>query len=272
MAYVNPTYYFLHAAADAGYAALDPSPAEDSDYKAYNLIDGQESSLFKHSNSSTSGDVIVDRGAIDLEHIDHLIVPAGHNLATATEIDVRAGTDGASFGTILYSNLDQSAADDPDGMISLTLDNQVYDGERYLRFIVQVPATGTTWEYTQLYFSHARTTTVGIDPGWTAQPVSSTVSVPLPNRTVSVSLAPNRTQWNLQYNALSGTDLAVLDELFEAVADHVPFYFQPPDDGLLPVLVKIVTGSFRRVQDHPIPGGAGGATFRINLSLLEQIG
>ena len=269
MTYQNPNYYFLHAAADAGAAAITPAN-EDADYPAENLIDYRPSSLFK-STSSANNKVEIDRGAGTLEGINHLIVPDGHSLDASAEGVVESSTTGDFTG----EEIELLSFNPASGLISesFTAGSTAERQYQYLR--VYFLTTGSNQEYGQLWLTKKRTPSVGPDPNYGEAQVSSTVTIPFPSRSASLSLAANRWQYTLTYHHLDGTDLAVFDELIAEVGiDLLPFYFDPPDDTTPtgPLLMKIIGGSYRREQERESPSGAAGAAYRVSFSMLEQIG
>ena len=266
MAYQNPSYSFLHAAADAGVANVVPQTGAATGYPEDNLIDYRPSSLFRFASGGVDRTVDIDRGAGTLEAVDRLIIPVGHNLAASTSTIAKSSPDDVDWGNTLVS-WNQSNATVPAGIIDKSFTST---DDRYLRFSVRTP--GSQWEYGQLVFTRKRTPSVGIDPRWTANKVSSTLKVPFPSREASLSTAPDRWFYRVPYNRIDGTDLTIFDDLFEETGSGlVPFYFDPPDDGDDPILMSIQGEPVRR-QDHPSPSGAGGATYRIEFDMLEQSG
>jgi hypothetical protein len=256
MAYRNPRFCFLHAAADAGAANLTSSHP-DSDYPVDNLIDYRPSSLCIFASSGANRAIMLDRGAAGLESIDRMIIPAGHNL------------DGANWW--LQSDPTGSWPGTPraNGTAGTGLIDASFTGstDRHWRLLI---GTSGQWEIGQWYLTRTRQpTTRGIDPAWEERQVPTLREMDFPSREAMLAMAPVRWIYGLSYRALEGTDLAVFDDLMtETGVGLVPFYFDPPDDSRDVLLVR-VRDYPRRTQDHPNPG-AGGASFDLQFTLIEQ--
>ena len=145
MAYQNPSYCFLHAAADAGAASMFASDnetgtpdREDPDYPLENLIDYRPSSLFKFSAGDTNNAVYIDRGAGTLENITWIIIPPGHNLATAGVCLLESDTTSAWAAPNNRASWTQTGESDPDGIITKVTETF---NDRYVRFRVNAPST-----------------------------------------------------------------------------------------------------------------------------------
>lgn len=262
MAWQTPSFSFLHAAADAGVGALTASDDPDSTaYALDNLVDYNLSSLWRF-NTSGAHYVDLDRGAAGLEAIDRLIIPVGHNIHAVTcyvyssTTGAFAGEEGAAKG---------SGIPVADTLFDLSLTSTT---ERYLRF---AHTTAGKAQYPQLIYTRRRTPTRGPDPYWDARKVSNNVSVPLPNRTVSLALAPPRWLYTVEWNHLESTDLAIFDDLITAVGvDNIPFWFDGMDSTLDPFYMKIARHGQRK-QGRQNPQNLGPA-YLVALSMLEQIG
>lgn len=258
MAYQNPSYSFLHAAADAGAAAMTENATVDTSYPENNLIDYRPSSLFKWSNSAANHWIKIDRGAAGLEQINRLIIPAGHNLSTATFILQHSTADS-------WNGASTNAVSDTFGT-GLQDFSFTASTEQWWRLYI----TGTgAWEIGQLVLTNKRTPTRGIDPDWTRLKIASVVKIPFPSRDVSLTTAPTRWLYRVRYNHVDATDLAIFDELFEETGSAVPFYFDQPVSGGDPLLMGIQGDPDIR-QDHTSPSGAGAPTYRVEFTMLEQ--
>jgi len=259
MAYRNPGYCWYHAGADNGVAELTIDPTVDSNYPAENLIDYRASSLFKWSDTDTAHYVDFDRQfSGNSPNVNALIIPAGHDL------------DGATVATLYGNGYPPSNGWDSwtisgDGIIFRQMPSTRPD--RYLRFII---ASSGDWTIPEIWFTYINTpSNSGIDPSWEAVPVPILSKVPFPTRNANLTLAPNRMQYTVTYNALTGTDITLFDDLFEETGGGSrPFYFLPPDDSLDPILMEIQSIS-RREQAYQNPATTGIA-YTISFTMLEQ--
>lgn len=270
MAYQNPKFGFLHAAADAGEPALtsSSSPEAATGYPLAHLVDYRPSSLFTFGQTGARY-VTVDRGAGTLEEIDRVVVPAGHNLATATLIRVHTSTTGVFSGEeTLRVGWNQSSEPDVSGIIDKEFTAETDD--RYVRFYVLSPA-GTAWSFGQLWYTATRqAATIGPKPDWTDQPVSNLIVRELPTREATSILGANRRSFSLEHLHLESTDLEVYDDLFEQCSvGGRPFYFWPPDDSEVPLLMRITDRQVTRIHDFPAPA-SGRFMYRVRFSMIEQ--
>jgi hypothetical protein len=143
----------------------------------------------------------------------------------------------------------------------------VTTGHRWWRFFIG--ASGQ-WDMGQWYLTDAQTTTIGPDPSWQWGPTSNVIQTPFPSHTATMVLAADRYAGRFRYNHLDGTDLAVFDDLWTAAGLARGFYFDGPDDSESARFMKL-TDRPLRTQDSKNPKGEG-ATYRIDLSMLEEIG
>jgi len=264
MAYRLPQFMFLHAAQDAGVGSITANNAVDSDYPLAHLIDNRPSSLMKFDASESDHWIKIDRGAAGLEALDRLIIPAGHNLnPNCTFLAIQSNTSDSFPG----GSTRGSIATPPNAMIDLDLTEE--DPEHRWLFI---NFTGSdAYELGQLFFSHSRVmTTRGPDPGWVERPVPSMIRRELATREANSLLAANRKAWSLKHNALDSTDVAILDDLLDAVGvGAAPFYYDSTESTDDPRLMRISNLAPRREQDHPAPK-SGDPTYQVEIEMLEQ--
>jgi len=261
MTYRLPQFAFLHAAKETGVGNITlNNDYEDADFPIAHLIDNRPSSLMKFSQSASDHWIKIDRGSGSLEAIDRLIIPEGHNLDPATTITIETNsTDewpGTTRGTLVTPG---------SGLLDITLTSNT---DRWI--YVEIFGTGT-WEIGQLFFTRTRTmTTAGPDSKWTERPVPAMIRRELSTREANSTLAANRKAWSLTHNALDSTDVAILDDLLEAVGVGAsPFYYDSTDDGDDPRLMRIENLAPTRQQDNPAPK-SNDPTYEIALEMLEQ--
>ena len=265
MAYQNPSYCFLHAAADAGAASITINGAYNADYPEDNLIDYRPSSLLKWTATATPHRVVIDRGAGTREEIDRMIIPSGHNMA-GEAWELRTNTSDSWGGTTVASGTFAA------GLVDEVVSGGTEAQRKYQWVRLAMSTGGTALEMGQLFLTHTRTpTTRGIEPHWEARQVPTLTEIPFPSRSALLSLAQNRWLYRVSYERLESTDLAVFDNLMtETGGGLVPFYFIPPDDGDDALLMRIQDFTRRR-QARQSPS-ASGAAFTIDFSMIEQIG
>jgi hypothetical protein len=259
MAYQNPAYLFLHVGADAGDAGVFVDVTESTTYPKRNLIDYRQSSLFKWTNAATYHDIKFNRGAAGLELVNRMIIPAGHNLSGAA-YELRSNTADSWGGTIRASGTFGSGLQDISVSGSST--------QQWWRLEI---STSGTWEIPELWLSNRRVPTGrGPNPFWEARKIPALTEVPFPARSATLALGPNRWLYRVAYDRLDGTDLAVIDDLMDETGiGLVPFYFDPPDDTLDPVLVKV--NDFTRRQQARTNLTTGMA-YNVEFSMIEQAG
>jgi hypothetical protein len=258
MTYRVPSFSSLHAAADAGIAAIT-SDNEHASFPLDNLIDYRNSSLFKFSTAAVDHWIKIDRAAVG-ENINRIIIPAGHNLDGAT-LSLQYAASDSWPGTVAEGWTQSGAA-----IIDRTLDDD--STARWWRLSI---TTSGQWEIPQLWLTRKRTPTRGPDPDWGRYKVSGVRTVAFPSRTASLSLGPVRVQYRMKWNHLDSTDLTIFDELLAEVGvDLLPFYIDPPDDNDDALLVKIV-GRVTLDQDSKNPASDGPA-YRAQFTMLEESG
>jgi len=261
VAYVPPYFVFLHAGRLAGDAAITMSPAAVTDFPKFYTIDGRAQSLAKHG-SVGAATWVCDRGAGTLEAIDTLIIPAGHNLGAQT-VTVHSDTEG-TFATPTLLKSFTSAA----GQIMQTFTSP--STERWVR--VSFTATGSAWEYGELWLGRKREPAKGPIAAWPRARVPNVKLLTFDSGvTGSVVLGPSRLTYTLSWQHLSGTDLAIFNELDVACTPSCDrFYFQPPDDISALTLMEFGT-PMKWAQDAPDPRYMG-ATYSVTLDMIEVLG
>lgn len=270
MAYRAPNFMWLHAAQDTGVSNITSSNAH-ADYPLDHLIDNRPSSLFKFNTSASAHWIKIDRGSASEEQVGRMIIPEGHNLSGSTWTCYTATSNlgdtaalWAASGT--YQFFFTGAAGNP-------LIDKTFGTPTQHRWIFLVCTTGSgQWEIGQLFYTRTRTmTTRGPDPKWTERPVPAMIRRELATREANSLLAPNRIAWELKHHALDSTDVAILDDLLEAVGVGAsPFYYDSTDNADAPRLMRISNLAPPRIQDHPIPAGSGAPTYELTIEMLEQ--
>jgi hypothetical protein len=263
MAYRNPRWGLLHAAREAGAAAIT-STTEDASFPHENLIDDRAGTLFKFTASAANLQIDLDRGAgfAALTGIDRLYIPDGHNLSSTIDV-FEDDNSGFSSATTLLS----AGAVPASGAVDLDITES---SERYIR--VEFNGTGQ-WELPQLILTKTLTTTRGPDPDWRG-PVPEENALharKASGATAHLQLGADQDSWRFVYNrVLEATDLTNLDSLLDLGSTPV-FLFDPPDDSAYPAILATLTLRDRR-NDHPNPAGVSGRRMRYEFSLLEHIG
>jgi hypothetical protein len=256
MAHQLITMNFLHAAADAGTAAISTQNAVAAGWPVAHLVDRIAGTLMKFNASAADHDIEVDRGAGTLEAIDRLIIPLGHNLSGST---VEVFSDPTPGPTTSRGSAAATAA-----LFSLDFTSNT---DRYVR--VTFSGSGT-WEIPQLFLTRKRTFSKGIDPRWDAPIVEPDSLVEsFPGREDVTITAPGRRVLEIEAIAYDGADLTIYDDLVAAVGKHTPFYIDPPDSDLGTLFVRIANDP-GRTQDFPAPA-AGTVSYTIRLSMVEQL-
>lgn len=266
MAYRNPEFGFLHAAADAGVGAITTTNALLAGFPKDHLIDRRPSSLATFAGFATTHDIRLDRGAAGLEAVDRLLIPAGHNLDTATSLQVEKSTTGAFAGeeSVIGFLLAPPAG-------QLEIDLSPGHTERHLR--LKMNGSGK-WSLGQLWYTRRR----AMAEASPATPWEEPVVVPArvrqtPTRRAASILGAPRRRYRWRYVGVSGADQVLLDELRVATSNGArAFWVWPAESTEAAVLVEGGADGqpleWRREQDHP-GVQAFGPSYTWDLDLLE---
>jgi hypothetical protein len=254
-------YAFLHAARDAGAAAITDNShgwltANPKDF----LIDDRAGSLATFDSSESDHWIEVDRGTGTLEAIDRLIIPSGHNLAGAT-LTVTSGASSPPGTTRL------TAAAVAAGMIDEAVTS---NNDRYVRIAFTV--TSGAWAIPQLIYTRTRTTTRGPEPGWVDMLRHNTLDFTKESGSVaSLALGADRRYFELTYRlVVLAADLLVFSDLLSTCGTSKPFYIDEPFTGSDPIWVKLVEDSQQQL-DRASPGSPDSARPEIRLAMLEHL-
>lgn len=259
MAYQEPILYLLHAAADAGAAAITPSAAFEAAAPVDYLIDGRPSRLARFAASGSGRFITVDRGAGGgLEAVDTVVIPAGHNLDPASQLTILHSTDNVSYPTIGTLN------PVPSGQLVIPTTSST---NRYLRILVS--GVGQ-WELGELYFTRARQPTRGPDPNWAEAPRQPVEVVEFPTRLSTARVAVDQRTYTYTFRRLAqgGADLAILDAAIASGRD-APFYLRQTDTAVSELVLVKVAGTPRREQAREVEPRQG-AAFDVTVTLQEQ--
>lgn len=264
MAYREPRFMFLHAAQLAGDAGLSSNETLDADFPKAHAIDGRLEAQVK-LDAAAGGDwtLTVDRGAGSLEAIDRLIIPAGHNLASVAG-DLMLEADDNSGFTTPTTLLDFTPAA---GLIDQSFTSNT---ERYVR--LKRDNAAVVWQLGELYLTRTRQPTRGPVNAWEDPFVPNVETFQtLAGVTGSEQFGSPRRTFNMVWRGLSGTDLAVFDELLSRIGygPGIPFYFDPPEDSEPAIFVELLE-QYQRKQDAKIPQQA--IRYEVGLSLIEAVG
>lgn len=257
MAYRNPAFVARHFMAEAGVSAITSS-ATLAGQGVERLIDYRLAANMKFSTTATGLFVEVDFGAD--QSLDRLIIPAGHNMAGANLRVFANDTSPANGGGSIFVHNEASAGA---GLLDFSWATVT---KRYWRFIS--PTSGQ-WEFGELWFGQRQQTSTGPRIGWELPLFTPAVVRSFATREAVAIAGPSRRRMNLEHAALSGTDLAIYDEVL-ALGVALPFYAYAPDDTLAdPILMRLVEDG-GRTQDHPIPKATAGPSYTVRLRALEQ--
>jgi hypothetical protein len=248
MAWQPHRWAYLHAAADAGAAALTVSVATATGFGKENLIDYRAQSLLRLNAAQTAFNVILDRGAAGLEAVDRLVIPSGHNLGAAT-LTVHRSTTGAFGGEEVQLG---TVAAPGAGAIDLALTSSTH---RYLRLSVSGPSA--VYEFGELFFTRVRIPTRGWDPGYDDRPVRNAETRRTARSYVTTLYGAAQSEIRAKASRYRGADLTLLDELISFLDLGLPLWYWRPDSAAKPIYVL---GELEgRVQDSPAPAFAGEA-------------
>jgi len=255
-----PRFVFLHAARAAGLASVTCSAASVAGFPIVRLLDGRANALAKFA-SGAGVTWTVNRGAAGLEAVDRLLIPAGHNLAGATSIEVTSDdSSGFTTPTTLLAAVAVAA-----GQIDKALAPST---EQYLR----MTAAGTgAWELGELWLGRTRAPTAGVfDPHWHDPTLPSLVRHEFPSGESAVlELGDPKHTWRIEHSWLAGADLAVYAELAAAIGyGRDVFYLDPPDDAEPARLVELSAAPDRE-QDAEVP--LVELTYTYRLALAESL-
>jgi hypothetical protein len=261
MSWRNPRYCYLHAARDAGAAAISTNNTFHADFPKDFLIDDRAGSLCKMGTSEIDHYIQVDRGAGTLDAIDRLIIPVGHNLSGFT-FDLYADDNaGMASPTTLINGASATAAMIDEDFAS----NQ----ERYVRL---VPVGTGQWAFPELMLTATETTTRGPEPGWVDMLRHNTLDFEKESGSIaSLSLGANRRFIEYVYRlVVVAADLTVFSELIAACGTSKPFYLDPCFDTEAAIWMKLTEDS-RQQLDRASPASPDSARPEIRLSMLEHL-
>jgi hypothetical protein len=259
MTWRNPRYCYLHAARDAGAAAITDNShgwlaANPKDF----LIDDRAGALATFDSSETDHWIQVDRGAGSLDAIDRLLIPSGHNLA-GTTLTVKTGaadppTTSRFSGAVVAGLIDEDITTNSD---------------RYVR--LEITGTGA-WAIPELVYTSTQVTTRGPEPGWLDHLQHNTRHFEKDSGVIaSLALGADRRRIEYVYRDVKlAADLLVFAELVATCGTSKPFYLDPCFDTETPVWMKLIEDS-RQVQDPAIPAATNTTQRRIELSMLEHL-
>ena len=262
MSYQGFRYCILHAARDAGAAAITGNNAFHADYPKDFLIDDRAGSLCKFNTSESDHYYQFDRGASGLEALIRLIIPSGHNLDGNT-ITLQADDD-VAFGspTALLTTSAVAA-----GLIDKTFASNT---ERYLRLLVN--GTGA-WEVGQIHLTRTRSMVAcGPERGWPDFKRHNTQDFPLESGVVaSLSRGADRQVYELLYlDVEDSDDLAIFADLIATCGTSKPFYLDPMFDTESVIWMKLSADSEQQ-QNPLVPASTDAPQKRIPLAMLEHL-
>ena len=264
MAWRNPRYAFLHAAREAGAAAISSQNIFATAQPKDLLIDDRLSDLAKFNAAATDHFVQVDRGAGTLEAIDRLVIPTGHNFNGAN-LRVRHADD-APF-TSGVADLLATVAVASAGQLDYALTSST---KRYVR--MDWPSSSSTaWEWGEWFLSRTRTTLRGPEPNWPHTPRHAVRTYDLPSGVTAIlEEGPDRDAIEYLYNVVKdAADLAVFEDLIAAAGMSHPFILDPAYDTEATAFF-LLTAPIEREYDNPNPTVAISRSYR--LRLLEALG
>lgn len=263
MGYRNPAFAYAHAARTLGVGALTLTTGTLAAGTLARLIDNlaQGSKLLQVTADASVVAIDLDTGAGGPPTIDYLLIPAGHNLDTATVTIQEDDDAGFPSPTQLGQAVSPGA-----GLIALALTAAT---ERYVRLdITSAPATVEIGEW---ILTNRFELTEGIDPRWSEHQLSNVRLDELPVIDFTTELSPDRRQIHLPWNRLSSANKALLDGLVSGVGGRRdPFWVWSPDDSTDPAWVR-----FERdpdgAQGSPVPQVTG-PQFDREFRMLERLG
>ncbi len=257
MAYRNPQFVFLHSWRDAGSSNITTS-SESPGFDIERIIDDQSGPLFKWLISDPTNDMEVDRGAGTLEAVDRLLIPSGHDITG--NLIFETSTSGVFAGEETQRVNIIAAA----GVINESFTST---DDRYHRF--RVPNQQS--KFGELFVGRDRQTARGPNQQWVDQREPNLVETELRGGNIyRVKAGELRRAFSFTFSRITGTDLAIFDELVTDTQGGLhPFWFFPPDTTEAPVFVKLLTAVNRR-QDSGSPT-ATGQKFEIVLQMVEEL-
>lgn len=254
MAYRNPRFAYLHAARDAGAAAITLATGTfETDGQKEFLSDGQFT-LARITHSGSVVELDVDRGAAGLEAIDRLVIPVGHNLDTIVW-NVESGSSfppTTSRGAGTFSGA---------GIIDESLTSST---DRYWRLNL---VGSVTHEIPQLLFTATVTTSIrGPEPPWIDRVLDGAIRNEKQSGARAIlQPAPSRRLFEYSYRAVKNADRTTLRALIAAVGRHQPFILDPAFDDEGPVWVELIDDPDTS-YDFPAPSlGTKGQRFRFRM-------
>ena len=259
MAYRNPRYMVDHALRDRGDENVFVS-GEDPETPKVRLADGMVARPFRFDSIATDHYVAVDLSATPASYA-RAIIPAGHTLASAAWVIEQSASAGFSSPTTLGSGTFAAGT----ALLDLTFTAST---QRYLRLRI---STSGLWTLHELYFTNSRTTTRGPDPNWVDTPVVNVnVTTMRSGEEYGHRIGEQRQEISYTYNRMASADWDVFADLLTATSDGAePFYLDRTDDGLPPMMVRMVSPP-ARAQDRPNPRALG-ETYRVALLMRESL-
>jgi hypothetical protein len=260
MTWRNPRYCYLHAARDAGAAAItDNSHGWLSTHPKDFLIDNRAGSLATFDSSESDHWIQIDRGAGSLHAINRLLIPSGHNLA-GTTLTVKTGAADPPTTTRLTSGAIVA------GLIS---EGVTQNSDQYVR--LEITGTGA-WAIPELIYSYTETTDRGPEQGWVDMIRHNTLDYGLESGAVaSLSLGADRRFIEYVYRDVKlAADLTAFADLITTCGTSRPFYLDPCFTTESPIWMKLTEDS-RQMQDPELPAFTDSTQRQIRLSMLEHL-
>ncbi len=258
MAWRNIQFSHLHAARDAGSAAISTGTSFETS-KDF-LIDDRGGSLCRLGATSANQYIQIDRGAAGLNEIDRLYIPVGHNLNGCTiRLESSASVGMGSPTTMLAAT---AVVTTTALAYSLTSSTQ-----RYVRLTFQT--SGTKWAIGELVLGHIRTPNRGPDAGWTDD-YSYPVQI-FEKRTgarPAAQFGPRRRVFEFTFRRVTTTELVYFLTLLGVVGITRPFLFDPPFDHEPTLWVSLVD-SYRMVLDSKVPEVYTYPHYQLTFSIAE---
>ena len=274
MAYRNPAFYFAHAARTAGIGAISiNNGAAAADSPLDLLIDDRSGANFQYAADPVTASFIeVDRGVdfATLPTLDTWIIPAGNNFGEGGIVTLEAEEDdnaGFSSPTSLHAPLAISEGD-------TALQFQAFattSTQRFIRLQNNIAISTRALAWGELFFTQKRELTRGPDPEWDHPFVTNVFVSRSDAGVISTRVQGAAVQtFRMVFRNVSGADMQIFIDLFEAVGhDARPFYFDPPDDTLPTMLVRLIDAAGLQ-QDFLNPGLD--LSDRVTLELEELLG
>jgi hypothetical protein len=268
MPYRNPIYAFLHAARDAGAAAISTNNAFAPNAAAF-LVDDQAGALGTFTDPETNHQIDLNRGAAGLEELTSLIIPEGHNLNGS---NIRVQTDdnpGFSSPTVIKASTAISSAQQI--IAGLTIGGETARRYQYVR--LDFPSSGSiNPELPELIYTAQRTTSRGLEPGWLDMLAHNTLEFPKESGAeAALALGPDRRILEYRYrDVIEAADFALFDELLAECGTARPFWLWPPWTEEAPLWVRLAA-NVRQQQDPSVPAATISPRRQIDLSAREHL-